>query len=415
MTPPLHPIFLFAFYCFQLTANCLQAQTWERVGELPAGEMTAMFSQGDTLYAGGVNKIYYTYDGGAGWDSSAVVHPLVDFIEAVHYIQGHLFVGTVLDGVFRSDNGGQTWSPDNAGLSGLGALSISGFASRGDSLYVATYGAGVFVKNIATNSFWSPYNAGIPWGNIESLHHIDGVLFAGSGGNATLSRQTYPSQVWEEIPFDNFNGEINGLLSLVKQDDVLLAVGMQGLYRSTDGGDTWAWQNTGVGFVSNASLVVSGNRVIARLTRSSGLTFHKYTTDQGQSWHNFEPALTGSIGYDIAICGGRLFAARSNGLWRITLITADEEPAPQWAALGQNYPNPFRGQTTIPVSLATGGFVNLSLYDAAGSLVRTLWRGEQSAGNYQLTLDMGNLPAGVYSYRLMTAAGAQTKWLVVAE
>lgn len=412
MAAPIHPILLVAFYSFQLSFNCVHAQSWELVAEIPPVQITALHTEGDTLYAAGADKLYYTFDAGGSWDSSAVIHPLVDFIEAVHILQGQLFVGTVSNGVFRSNNGGQSWQPDNAGLSGLGALNSSNFAVRGDSLYVSTYGAGVFVKKISANSAWSSYNDGIPWGNIESLNNLDGVLFAGAGGNATLSRQSYPGNVWEEIPFDQFNGEINGLLSIVKHNGVLVAVGMQGLYRSTDGGDTWTWQSTGVGFVNNASLIISGNRVIARLARSSGLTFLKYTEDQGQSWHNFEPSLTGSIGYDIALLGGRLYTARSNGLWRITLTTADEEPAKPVAVLGQNYPNPFRGQTTIPVSLSEGGMVELNLYDAAGSLVRSLWRGYQSAGDYELTFDLSDLPAGLYSCRLLTQGGARVNWIL---
>jgi len=47
-----------------------------------------------------------------------------------------------------------------------------------------------------------------------------------------------------------------------------------------------------------------------------------------------------------------------------------------------NYPNPFNPETWIPYQLATGGDIQISIYDINGMLVRSLDPGHQKAGYY---------------------------------
>jgi hypothetical protein len=300
--PKMKTIYLpsvFLFFAILLTApGRIQAQQWQQVSELPPLEMTELFATGDTLYVAGTNKIYFTFDAGAQWDSTSVIHPNVDFIQALCFVKGRLFAGTLLNGVFHSNNGGQTWQADNTGLSGAGANVIYDFAVRGDSLYAGTGGAGVFVKKISTNSTWSSYNVNMPWFNIFSLKNIDGKLYAGAGGNATYALQSQPGNGWTEKSFAGFNGSLNALLGIIKQDEVLLAAGMLGLYRSADGGENWTHFNPGTGLLGSSRLIIDGGRVIANLAKPAALSFIKTTTDGGLSWQNFEPEITGSFGYD---------------------------------------------------------------------------------------------------------------------
>ena len=79
---------------------------------------------------------------------------------------------------------------------------------------------------------------------------------------------------------------------------------------------------------------------------------------------------------------------------------------PRVNALSQNFPNPFNPETTISFDLAEQAAVKLTVYDATGQTVRTLFDGEHfSAGNYRTVWDGLNqngeaVGSGVYFYEL---------------
>ena len=60
------------------------------------------------------------------------------------------------------------------------------------------------------------------------------------------------------------------------------------------------------------------------------------------------------------------------------LVTA----RPEKTQLLANYPNPFNPETWIPYELATDTNVRITIYNAQGVVIRTLWLGQQSAGYY---------------------------------
>lgn len=68
--------------------------------------------------------------------------------------------------------------------------------------------------------------------------------------------------------------------------------------------------------------------------------------------------------------------------------------------LGQNLPNPARDAVEISYNLPESGVVELSLYDPAGRLIRTLAAGERSAGEHSVQMDVRELPSGLYVYVL---------------
>ena len=69
-----------------------------------------------------------------------------------------------------------------------------------------------------------------------------------------------------------------------------------------------------------------------------------------------------------------------------------------------NYPNPFRGSTTISYTLANDSHVTLQVYDQTGKLVTALFEGDQNAGSYNLPFAADHLAAGIYYYRIIAAS-----------
>lgn len=79
--------------------------------------------------------------------------------------------------------------------------------------------------------------------------------------------------------------------------------------------------------------------------------------------------------------------------------------------LGQNYPNPFTGETTITYSTAKEGTVRLMVYDVLGRVVQQVVNEYQTAGPKEVQLDLKRLPSGVYFYRLETGDQVLVKQL----
>jgi hypothetical protein len=75
--------------------------------------------------------------------------------------------------------------------------------------------------------------------------------------------------------------------------------------------------------------------------------------------------------------------------------------------LMQNNPNPFCSTTDINYHLNQKTHVELSVYGVTGKLVKTLLKGQQSAGRQTLTFDGSELPSGIYICTLK--AGRLTK------
>lgn len=76
-----------------------------------------------------------------------------------------------------------------------------------------------------------------------------------------------------------------------------------------------------------------------------------------------------------------------------------------------NYPNPFSNWTTI-VFTSKNEWNRVSIFDALGNEVRVLADRSFSAGEHHLKVDMHQLPAGNYYYRIVTKKQQKTKAMV---
>jgi hypothetical protein len=96
--------------------------------------------------------------------------------------------------------------------------------------------------------------------------------------------------------------------------------------------------------------------------------------------------------------GGAAYLISLTG--QITLTTT-ENAAPAAFALDQNYPNPFREQTTIRYVLDGPGSVSLRVFDLIGREVDApVLHRAMPAGEHLFPYDASHLSAGVYFYRL---------------
>lgn len=89
---------------------------------------------------------------------------------------------------------------------------------------------------------------------------------------------------------------------------------------------------------------------------------------------------------------------------------AETEMSTLGFALGQNFPNPYNGQTSVPFSLAERSDVKLAIYDLNARRLTEIARTGLSAGDHSILVDMAELRlvTANYLYQLEVTNGKGT-------
>lgn len=76
--------------------------------------------------------------------------------------------------------------------------------------------------------------------------------------------------------------------------------------------------------------------------------------------------------------------------------------------VSQNYPNPVLNFTSIDIVMPEADNVSLKIYNLQGKLVYSLVNEYINTGKHVVRLDLSNLPAGIYIYRVSSYSGLYT-------
>lgn len=195
-------------------------------------------------------------------------------------------------------------------------------------------------------------------------------------------------------------------------------------------------QQTGIGVQNTPAIAITPQGIIYaawadKRTDPSGTNFEVYlsrSTDGGNSWG---PDIQVNEMPEIDDQSYVAIAAGSDGVTDTVVVVWSENrqitginddlltSIPTKFTLEQNYPNPFNPSTSIQYELTRATQISLSVYGIDGSKVRTLAKGMQGAGAYQIEWDGRNesglqVSSGIYLYRLETEAGAETRKMLLA-
>lgn len=82
-------------------------------------------------------------------------------------------------------------------------------------------------------------------------------------------------------------------------------------------------------------------------------------------------------------------------------------------ALKQNYPNPFRSETTIQFTLPETQKITLTVHDMHGKTIAVLASGTKPAGTHAINFYTGRIPSGLYFYKLQAGHFTEVKRMII--
>jgi photosystem II stability/assembly factor-like uncharacterized protein len=193
-------------------------------------------------------------------------------------------------GVYRSTDGGATWAP-------FGSLphyvrDVDGHDGTTANLYAGTHDAGVFTSPSSSAS-WTAINTGLGDLRIRSVKAVGASqVFAGTNGRSAWK---YTGSWAQKGPFIRAPGVMS--LAIHPNNDLVIFAGTdQGVYKSSNGGDTWEPKNQGLG--GYGDLVISGISIDPSSPNTIYLATWGYgifqSTNGGDTWTRFGDPLKSS-------------------------------------------------------------------------------------------------------------------------
>jgi photosystem II stability/assembly factor-like uncharacterized protein len=202
--------------------------------------------------------------------------------------------------VLVSSSTSAQWTRTN----GPEGVAISSLANIDGTIYAGTEVNGVYISTDDGVS-WIARNSGIENYGISSIINFQGFIFAGTSGGGVY-RSSDGGITWTAPSI----GNSLFITSLVANDPYIFAgAGSLGVYRSSDNGVTWEQKLNvfGVG-----AMCKSGNKIFA-----SSSNYTDYTTDNGETWINVQP-LEGAIIFSYYCLGDTIFAGGQTKIYRST-------------------------------------------------------------------------------------------------
>jgi len=252
--------------------------SWNRVDPYPyAWNFHGICQRENKIYGYDYNnsaKVYISEDDGLNWYSH---NPPADQIYSIFINQTGLFVGTSRTGVFKSNDEGLSWSQINSGISNLDIFSLGG---NDTILYAGSYG-GIFSSIDFTS--WENISSGLTNSQINSIIKVDNKMFAATHGTGIHfsvdvgeSWQRIESNLKEDYVLDMLN--IGNTMYIIASDNRTASFGGL-IYKSTDGGKSWIKKSTG--FDTGLLEKIVGNKKVILVGTGYGLF---RSTNGANSW-----------------------------------------------------------------------------------------------------------------------------------
>ncbi|MHB8841226.1 MAG: Ig-like domain-containing protein [Candidatus Aquicultor sp.] len=244
-----------------------------------------------TLFAGtNGSGVYKSTDGGQSWSSSGLPGYILSLAISPNYATDHIVYAGIYGGVCKSTDGGQSWS--TSGLTGndVGSIALSPGYTTDHTLFAGTYGHGIY-KSTDEGQNWSACGLSNMYVSAIALSpdfSADTVVFAGTSDGNGIYRSVNGAQDWDQVNSGLSNPYIKSVAVSpdYTSDHTIFTDG----FKSTDSGQNWAQIGPlGIDIFSIAmSPVYASDHTVFAGSYDHGV--YK-STDEGQNWTQIDSGL----------------------------------------------------------------------------------------------------------------------------
>ncbi len=253
-----------------------------------------------TLYAatdrGGV---YKSTDGGAGW---RLMHPFPpDLGGRIRQIQIDPLTPEILylatsGGLYKSTNGAHSWMPMNEGLADTNLFGLAIDPSNPSTLYAGTGFRGLFKSTDGASNWVRVFDTTTRIDAVAVAPSNSSVIYIGLGVNQ-IHKSTDAGANWDLFNTGLDNAFVfNQITVHPTNPDIVYAASDNGLFKTTNGGTSWAVLNTPESVVE--SVVLDPSNPATVYATSDGVM---KSTNRGDSWIEEDEAFSGAQLNTIAV------------------------------------------------------------------------------------------------------------------
>jgi len=372
------------------------------------------------------NGFYKTTDSGHSWEFNDLLSPdynrattcmAIDPLNTdIIFVGASSYYNSINNcSVFRSQDSGISWEGLNNGLPGscwFGEMRIGHYPGR-NTVFLGTEDNGLYKSDDNGETWYRDINMPEELCIALDISQVDNDYVYVGGYNAYGS--TDGGEHWHELNTPEISdGYINEIVSYPNSpEELFMCVFDNGLYKSVDAGESWIDLTDNLPYNGNY-ILFSGIAINPQNPDNVYIYSFDYgifqSHDGGDTWEPFYEGFNIHCGMTTTIIDpsdtNRIYTATlEQSVWSITRtptgIDDGQQPLPSQVSLSA-YPNPFNAAANISFSLPTASNVSLDIYDLLGRRTASLLDSYLPAGNHSLLWHPEDLAAGVYIYRLTT-------------
>jgi len=258
-------LLIIIFFLFTFENSIAQ---WSQSLGPETGDITSIIYTDTSIYIGCTNfgGIFKSNNMGNNWSPVGNINLNKKDIRSMILKENVLYAGNI-NGIIKSTNGGASWTDSYSG-STIGTIAFN------DNYIFAGKSNGIIVSSDNGNS-WIPSNNGLTNNFIQIIRTNGNDIYAGTFSGIFKSSNNGIN--WNLIS-PSLQNVINDLLIL--EDTILAAVSGLGIYISTNEGINWQNISQGIPYTNPIALSKENNRIIASFY-SGGIY---YTPNTGNAW-----------------------------------------------------------------------------------------------------------------------------------